>query len=686
MTDSGPRTTNLSLGPLIWFLLAIAGQLASVVLVRAGNAVGYQHYDLLALLATPARWIAVVVLVLQSLAVAAFGRETLRAMREWLSRNFRPMTAALLIACVVLTAATISRSIRFFGAELLLATFVQFLALATLLSAVRAVSPPAIDRWRARFDRLLGDDAEPRLIWRDPIAARVALWSFGVAAVLAFVVYQRHPHIPDEVSYLLQARYFARGMIAMPLPPVPEAFNLDLMTYEPERWFSPFPPGWPVVLALGVRLSVPWLVNPALNALCVLLACALLSALHGRRTARLGAILLGVSPWFIWMGMNLMSHALALAAMLAAALGVAAAEARGRSMFAWLGGLACGVVSIVRPLEGLAVAAVVGFWSLGVRGRRFRLAPSVAFTAGTLMSGALVLPYNRALTGSSTTFPVMAYMNRYYPPGSNDLGFGPNRGLGWVGLDPFPGHGALDVLVNANFNLFSSNIELFGWSIGSLGVLAAFLLSRTARHRRSDRMHVSMIAVVIGMHSFYWFSGGPDFGARYWYLILVPCVALTARAIDWLGSPNAVQRTRTQLFFAAAVASAMVVFVPWRAIDKYWHYRGMRPDVRELAAERGFGRSIVFVRGQRHPDFASAATYNPIDLTTDAPVYVWDSSPLVHEKVLRAYPDRPVWILEGPSITKHGFRVGAGPLPAANALPAPAAGAASAATDAHRVP
>ena len=36
--------------------------------------------------------------------------------------------------------------------------------------------------------------------------------------------------------------------------------------------------------------------------------------------------------------------------------------------------------------------------------------------------------------------------------GTNDLGFGANRGLGWSGLDPFPGHGVLDVIVNAALN------------------------------------------------------------------------------------------------------------------------------------------------------------------------------------------------------------------------------------------
>src|SRR5690606_8209702 len=153
-------------------------------------------------------------------------------------------------------------------------------------------------------------------------------------------------------------------------------------------------------------------------------------------------------------------------------------------------------------------------------------------TATSIMVGALVLPYNQHLTGSPTAFPIMEYTDLHYGPGTNALGFGPNRGLGWPGLDPIPGHGAVDVAVNANFNLFQTNTELHGWATGSLGILALFLLA--GPKRREDWWMVAVIVAVAGIHSFYYFSGGPDFGARYWYLILLPCLVLTARGLEWL--------------------------------------------------------------------------------------------------------------------------------------------------------
>jgi hypothetical protein len=79
----------------------------------------------------------------------------------------------------------------------------------------------------------------------------------------------------------------------------------------------------------------------------------------------------------------------------------------------------------------------------------------------------------------------------------------------------------------------------------------------------------------------------------------------------------------------------------------------------------------VLVRGQQRPDYASAAVYNPIDLHADAPIYAWDGSPEIRTRLLNAYPDRTVWILDGPSVTRGAFRVAAGPLDSAAARVTP---------------
>jgi hypothetical protein len=65
-----------------------------------------------------------------------------------------------------------------------------------------------------------------------------------------------------------------------------------------------------------------------------------------------------------------------------------------------------------------------------------------------------------------------------------------------------------------------------------------------------------------------------------------------------------------------------------------------------------------------HPDYQSAWVYNPLDPYADGPVYAWDKNRSVRAQVLQAYPDRPIWIVNGPTITHGGFEVLAGPLSA----------------------
>lgn len=475
----------------------------------------------------------------------------------------------------------------------------------------------------------------------------------------------------------MHARYFAAGLLDLPIPPVPDAFNLDLMTYEASRWFSPVPPGWPLILAAGVRLGVPWIVNPVLSGISVVLLYVFLRECYSRRTARLAVLLYSVSPWQLFLAMSFMTHTAALAAALAAAVCVGRLRRDPGVRWALAGGAAIGVVSWVRPLEGLIMALLLGFWSLGARGRRWRLAPSATLTLATIVAGAATLPYNRYLTGSARVMPIEAYTDRVFGPGANALGFGANRGLGWSGLDAFPGHGLRDVLANTNLNLSAANIELLGWATGSLVLLGFAVFG--GRLRRGDWWMLAVIAIVTSLHHLMWFAGGPDFGARYWYLVIVPCVALAARGIERAeertaglsgSGPRAGAPTAALL---ALVVGAVLLFLPWRAVNRYYHYRRMEPAPRVLALEHHFGRSLVLVRGNRHPDFASAAIYNPLDLRAPETVFTWDRNAATREAVLAAYEDRPVWILDGPSVTGAGWRIHAGPLSATQARLIPGA-------------
>jgi len=649
-----------------WLALAAIGHGAVLQLTNAGPGVGFQH------LSVPWRWSGesiapLVILAIQTVVVGRAARGLPLEAWHWGKKHLPGWRLWTLAGFFTITAATVSADPKVYAAELVLAFAIQCLMLLTIVLAARALPPAATDRIRVAVRRCLGEPSEPasKPLLPDRFVWLTALWVFGITSALAVFVYGRLPHVPDEVAYLFHANYFAAGRLWLELPPVEDAFKLGLVAFDGGRWYSPVPPAWPAALAVGARFGVAYLVNPILAAANVLLAYGLLGHLFGRRMARLGILLLAVSPWFLFLGMSFMTHIFSMANALAAAWCVARLRRGGSMAWAIPGGLAIGLIALTRPLEGMLVAVLLGFWALLAPGGRFvvRLTRVAALAMVTMATAAVTLPYNQFFTGDPLAFPLIEYTDRIYGAGTNAFGFGPDRGLGWSGLDPLPGHGVADILINGNLNLFSVNTELLGWGAGSLLIVLLGVLG--GRLARADRWMIVAAATVIGAHCFYWFSGGPDFGARYWFLILLPCIALAARGVETLAawmSDYPGGTARVHFAVAALAVISMTVFIPWRSIDKYRDYRGMRPDMRRLAAVTDFGEGLVLIRGREFPDYAAAAVLNPIDLRAPQPVYARDAGPDALRALAIAFPDRPVWIVEGPNLTGGGYRVVAGPL------------------------
>ncbi|MCM3874549.1 MAG: glycosyltransferase family 39 protein [Pyrinomonadaceae bacterium] len=651
-----------------WFSLALVGQALALQLIEAGNLIRYQHYRTFRHLLTGTHFLLLILLVSQSFFVLFGVARRWSTIRGWLQKSFRLWQLLAVVAVFVLTSAALSRDVSIYVGEVIFASFVQTVNVCNLVLLAWAFPESWLEWFRQKLQVFETGETRTNLF-----LILSAIWVTLLSAFLAYFFYERHPHIPDEVIYVEHARYLAARMLTMPAPPVPAAFNIFLMSLEGGRWYAVPPFGWPAVLSVGVWLGVPWLVNPLLAGLNVLLAYALASELFDRRVARWIVLLLCVSPWHIFMAMNFMTHTVTFTCALVATLGVAWARKTGKTKWALLAGAFIGLASLIRPLDGLMLAGLLGLWSIGAGGRRLKLAHIAALVLATAIIGSISLAYNRHLTGDPTANPLIVYSDKQFGPGSNGLGFGPNKGLGTWAIDPFPGHSPLDAAVNSNLNLFSLNIELLGWSIGSLLLIAAFSFSRALK--RADYLMLVAISVVFTAHIFYWYSGGPDFGARYWFLMLFPCLALTARGIQFFESTlDANSHNQNHRRVAIAVLSlcliSLVNYVPWRALDKYHHFLRMRPDVRYLAKEHGFGKSLVLIRGDEHPDYASAFTYNPLSLQADEPVYAWDRGPALTSQLLQVYKDRPIWIINGPSITGRGYEIIDGPLTAQGFLAA----------------
>ncbi len=143
---------------------------------------------------------------------------------------------------------------------------------------------------RTKADHRLYSGVTPRLL---------ASAIFFVAALLVyFVLAQQFPISGDDYSYLYQARLFASGKMYAedPLYDRDLPFYDCLATYcfrdDQGHRFSQYPPGWPALLAVGVKLRVPWVVDPLLGALLVFLMLEYVEQRMGKELVRVASLLL----------------------------------------------------------------------------------------------------------------------------------------------------------------------------------------------------------------------------------------------------------------------------------------------------------------------------------------------------------------------------------------------------------
>lgn len=414
--------------------------------------------------------------------------------------------------------------------------------------------------------------AAPPSLWR--AAGPWALLAVGLAAWLARVPLEGIPHVTDEISYTLQARLFADGLRTGPGLAHPSMLAYPFWNVEGAS-YSPFPPGWPALLAVGEALGLAWLVNPLLAGVLPLVAWLL-----GRewstdpRVAALAAAVSAVSPAALVLGASRMAHTSVLAAL--GVLLVVVVRGRDRTP-AWIAaGAAAAYVVLARPFDAAVIAGpllALGLWRAG------RLPARAALVALPGLAAALVLADNHALTGDPLTFPMNAFFEGWVEPprpGCNRLGFGED--VGCVRTLGTWGHTPAKALEQAWSHARTLDARLLGVPLAGLAALVGL-----GRLRRPEPW--ALLALVIGGYALYW-SPGQAYGARFWHpLLLVLPVGLAAVLAP-------VGRVAPALVFAVGLAG-----VGWLLPDLGDRYWCVDRGLSDLLDEAGIDEGVVLVQG-----------------------------------------------------------------------------------------
>lgn len=454
------------------------------------------------------------------------------------------------------------------------------------------------------------------LLWTrfSGILPRSVALVLGLAALgaLIFVLYGINQLIlhaflnsADEHSCYFLAECLRKGKLYVEIPPFADFFKVVHVGMKGGKWFSVYPPGWPLVWAAGLQFHVVDWLNPVQSAIAVFFLYLSSEKLFGRRTAVLGILLMCLSPFFMFTAASYFSHAtclLCIAIFLYAFLRWREDYVAGKDPVGWalVCAFAVGYGLMTRYLTMAAVAAPfllshyfsIFFewrgWGHGVpfalKRPRLRKSDWIAALVIGLFT-ALILWQNYLVTGKAFKAP------NKYDKSWERLGFRKNY-----------------TLVDAFFYLVARVFFLMDWfAPAAVGTYLFLLFDRRGLKSSStpefDSGSASLktlfrfsMVFIAGAYFFYYSWGGNQWGPRYlWEGMPFLCVTVAGWVVARWKSGG--RRTRKFLlaFLTMFFVTSGILFVKQAEFTEEASFE--RRSLYDLAEQTIPGPGIVFIRG-----------------------------------------------------------------------------------------
>jgi hypothetical protein len=481
-------------------------------------------------------------------------------------------------------------------------------------------------------------------------------------SLFSSLVFERVPHVNDEIAYLFQARLFQSGRLYAASPCGREFFDFPHIINN-GKWYSIYPPGFPLLLVLGLAFRTPWLINPILAGLTIVLFFLLGSEIYSRSVGLLAALLATISPWFLLMSSTMMSHTASLFFNTLFLLFLFRSLRKPSLGLGLAAGISWGMAFLIRPLNALFFSLVFLVF-LAVRllrspGKRVRR-NAIALLAAAITFFGLLLLYNFLTSGGPFR---MGYLVRYGPGYSVIFGRAAT-----LDSDFTPLAGAIQMADN----LRALNSDLFGWPVSSfLAMLPLLWLTRlNPKDRKRDLLLLSGIGCLIVAFSFFW-GAFVFIGARMLFDALPLFVLLSARGIVEIpglvsrvvpGLPGPSVRKMIAVLLSALAVYALAYYLPQRLrppdadwyFERYDHrFAGTNGRLGRTIADLNIGRALVILKFWHRPPasfpeeggWGSGFFHNDPDLKADI-IYVRDRDKSYAE-LFSCYPDRNIFIYAG---------------------------------------
>ena len=361
----------------------------------------------------------------------------------------------------------------------------------------------------------------------DRIAILLSLLAVLASYWVTERIFERMPHIEDEMAYVWQAEAVAGGRLTVPSPDHPKSFLVPFVVDYYGQRFGKYPPGWPALLGIGVLLGIRSLVNPLLAGLGIWLTYRLGKRISSEVVGLLAAVLTLTSPFFLMNSGSLLSHPFGLVLSTTFALAWLDMSEGKPSQQPWLSTLAAalsiGVLTLTRPLTAIGVSlpfVLHGIYLL-VKGDRAVRRQLVIFVLAACGLSLLLVVWQFAVTGDPWLNPYTLWWEY------DKVGFGPGVGR----LEN--GHNINQAWINTRFSLWEGAFELFGWGRYSW-IFLPFGLWAAIRHLMGRvLMLAGVVFSLVLVYMAYWI-GSSLFGPRYYYEGLYSLTLVSAIGIAFL--------------------------------------------------------------------------------------------------------------------------------------------------------
>jgi hypothetical protein len=459
-----------------------------------------------------------------------------------------------------------------------------------------------------------GLDAGPR-IPDSQILLVIASLGFLAPLGVRTILLRGAPLTDDEAAYRFSAELLASYRLWVPSPPMKLFFDNNFLIND-GRLFGQYFLGWPALLAIGVKLGVPWLANPLLSAATGLGVFLVAREFWGSAWARCAGALFLLSPFVSVCAATQLSHPAALFACTWALYGVSRVSPASGGRWSALVSLMLSLAFWTRPTVAVAFGPVLlTQWALRVYGTPRRLQHISSLLAVAVPLAALFLLYNWYITGSpfSTGYHLsMKYMRQNGFRYAVLSDYPPDESFFYI----FRANGLSDILAGLGHSAFRLSFDAFGWPLG----LGLALLAWS----RPSRWLWGICVLFFLAHVPVYDDGGIDtFGPVHFYELMLPLVLLSTDGLRRLrawGRRTSRPHLSLGVFLGlTTVCASLFTPVRWRTVATMIEDISRPIRLAESVAPRGAvvfalrpfappcaahpGRHFVFSRPNNSPAF-----------------------------------------------------------------------------------